>query len=107
MEEESSETGTEQLTFNGSCRPVDGVKVTTKSHTSTEDKKTITLRNMLEENRRGADLKWSLFVAACKSYRYDSCLKPFPPQFIINGLKDIEYLVRKNYVMFIIHKSSI
>jgi poly[ADP-ribose] polymerase 16 len=103
MQEERSETRGEQLPFNGNCRLVDGVKVSTKSVGDDGNKKTVTLRNILEGDGKGADLKWSLFVAACRSYRYDSCLKPFPPQYINNGLKDIECLVRKNY-MFMIHK---
>lgn len=92
MQEERSER-TGMLPFNGSCRAVDGLNVTTKSIRANEDKKTVTLRNILERDPKGADLKWSLFVAACRSYRYDSCLKPFPPQFVNNGLKDIEYLL--------------
>lgn len=87
MQGERSET-TRTLSFNGSSQAVDGFNVTAK-----EDKKIVTLRNILDRDPKGADLKLSLFVAACRSYRYDSCLKPFPPEFINNGLKDIEYLV--------------
>ncbi|PNF35496.1 Mono [ADP-ribose] polymerase PARP16 [Cryptotermes secundus] len=83
MQGERSET-----TFDGSSQAVDDFNVTAK-----EDKKIVTLRNILDKDRKGADLKLSLFVAACRSYRYDSCLKPFPPEFINNGLKDIEYLL--------------
>jgi hypothetical protein len=98
MQGERSET-TGALSFNGRCQTVDGYNVTTKSVTANEDKKTVTLRNILERDPKGADLKWSLFVAACRSYRYDSCLKPFPPEFINNGLKDIEYLVCHSYIL--------
>ncbi|KDR13804.1 hypothetical protein L798_12102, partial [Zootermopsis nevadensis] len=56
------------------------------------DKKVITLRNLLQADPQAADVKFSLFVAACQSYRYDSCLKPFPPQFIRDGVKDIDAL---------------
>jgi hypothetical protein len=98
MQGERNET-TGPLPFNGSCRAVDGINVTTKPATANKDNKTVTLRNIIERDPKGADLKWSLFVAACQSYRYDSCLKPFPPQFINNGLKDIEYLVCKNYIL--------
>jgi hypothetical protein len=97
--ERSERTGT--LPFNGSCRAVDGFNVTTKSVRANEDKKTVGLRKILERDPKGADLKWSLFVAACRSYRYDSCLKPFPPHFVNNGLKDIEYLVCKNYILYL------
>lgn len=41
-----------------------------------------------------ADLKWSLFVAACQSYKQDSCLRPFPPMFLKDGNKDFAALVR-------------
>lgn len=40
-----------------------------------------------------ADLKWNLFVAACQSYKYDSCLRPFPPMFYKDGFKDINSLL--------------
>jgi len=39
-----------------------------------------------------ADLKWSLFVAASQSYKHDSCLRPFPPMFLVDGNKDISAL---------------
>lgn len=56
-------------------------------------KKTSSLKHLLEKDPRAADLKWSLFVAASNTYRYDSCLKPFPPMYIKNECKDIEALV--------------
>ncbi|KYQ49075.1 Poly [ADP-ribose] polymerase 16 [Trachymyrmex zeteki] len=62
----------------------------------TEDveKKITSLKHLLEKDPRAADLKWSLFVAASNTYRYDSCLKPFPPMYIKNECKDIEALRR-------------
>lgn len=62
------------------------------SRISTRENKLITLRTLLEDDLPSADLKWSLFVAACQSYRYDSCLKPFPPYFINGDTKDIDGL---------------
>lgn len=56
-------------------------------------KKILSLKHILEKDLRAADLKWSLFVAACNTYRYDTCLKPFPPMYIKNECKDIEALV--------------
>lgn len=56
-------------------------------------KKISSLKHLLEKDPRAADLKWSLFVAASNTYRYDSCLKPFPPMYIKNECKDIEALV--------------
>lgn len=78
-----------------SHQAVDGINVTTES-SNVRDKKVITLRNLLQADPQAADVKFSLFVAACQSYRYDSCLKPFPPQFIRDGVKDIDALVCEN-----------
>jgi hypothetical protein len=33
----------------------------------------------LQRDANACELKWTLFVAAAQSYRYDSQLKPFPP----------------------------
>jgi len=57
------------------------------------ERKITSLKQLLEKDPRAADLKWSLFVAASNTYRYDSCLKPFPPMYIKNECKDIEALV--------------
>lgn len=51
------------------------------------------LRSILEKDSRAIDMKWSLFVAACQSYRFDTVLRPFPPAFVKDGVKDIELLV--------------
>lgn len=51
------------------------------------------LLNCFDKDLISADLKWSLFVAACQSYKYDSCLRPFPPMFYKDGSKDINQLV--------------
>jgi poly[ADP-ribose] polymerase 16 len=57
------------------------------------EKKITSLKHLLEKDSKAADLKWSLFVAASNTYRFDSCLKPFPPMYIKNECKDIEALV--------------
>jgi len=62
------------------------------------EKKISSLKHLLEKDPRAADLKWSLFVAASNTYRYDSCLKPFPPMYIKNECKDIEALVLSLYL---------
>ena len=41
-----------------------------------------------------ADLRCSLFVAAAKSYKRDSLLRPFPPRYSSRDNKDFEELVR-------------
>lgn len=56
------------------------------------DKKLTSLRLLLEKDLLAADVKWSLFVAACQHYRHDSCLKPFPPKFLKQDSKDIDSL---------------
>jgi hypothetical protein len=72
-----------------------GLNVTTGS-ANIGDKKAVILQNLLQADPQAADIKFSFFVAACQSYRYDSCLKPFPPQFIKDGIKDIDALVCEN-----------
>lgn len=57
------------------------------------ERKISSLKHFLEKDPKAADLKWSFFVAASNTYRYDSCLKPFPPMYIKNECKDIEALV--------------
>lgn len=57
------------------------------------EKKISSLKSLLAKDLKAADLKWSLFVAASNTYRYDTCLKPFPPMYIKNERKDIEALV--------------
>ncbi|XP_028522058.1 protein mono-ADP-ribosyltransferase PARP16 isoform X2 [Apis cerana] len=75
---------------------LDVLYTTRLDSTSQEDveKKIQCLKHLLEKDLRAADLKWSLFVAACNTYRYDTCLKPFPSMYIKNECKDIEALRR-------------
>ncbi|KAG7196686.1 hypothetical protein KM043_016018 [Ampulex compressa] len=57
-------------------------------------RKVSAVKKLLEKDLRAADLKWSLFIAASNTYRYDTCLRPFPPMYIKNECKDIETLRR-------------
>ncbi|XP_037957022.1 protein mono-ADP-ribosyltransferase PARP16 [Teleopsis dalmanni] len=41
------------------------------------------LGSMLRRDLLALDIKWTLFVAASKNYRYEELLKPYPPQFFI------------------------
>ncbi|XP_011558882.2 protein mono-ADP-ribosyltransferase PARP16 [Plutella xylostella] len=59
----------------------------------TLEKKAVHLRLVLEKDFKAADMKWSLFVAAAFSFRYESCLKPFPPGYWKNGIKDMDELL--------------
>ncbi|XP_051176079.1 protein mono-ADP-ribosyltransferase PARP16 [Leptopilina boulardi] len=56
------------------------------------EKKILSLKHLLEKDPKSADLKWSLFIAASHTYRYDTCLKPFPPMYIRKECKDIDAL---------------
>ncbi|KAF4526789.1 hypothetical protein B566_EDAN015585 [Ephemera danica] len=51
-----------------------------------------TLKRYLECDMTAVDVKLSLFVASAMSYRFDSCLKPFPPQYIEGLDKNIDKL---------------
>ncbi|CAK9811737.1 G2/mitotic-specific cyclin-B [Anthophora plagiata] len=80
---------------------VDVLCATRFNPTNQEDieKRIQSLRHVLENDIKAADLKWSLFVAACNTYRYDTCLKPFPPMYIKKECKDIEALRRATEVI--------
>uniref|UniRef100_A0A1A9WR64 ARTD15_N domain-containing protein n=1 Tax=Glossina brevipalpis TaxID=37001 RepID=A0A1A9WR64_9MUSC len=57
-------------------------------------KKIEALRSILETDILAADAKWTLFVAAALSYRYDSQLKPFPSRYAEEqSVCDIDSLV--------------
>ncbi|XP_063981787.1 protein mono-ADP-ribosyltransferase PARP16 [Diachasmimorpha longicaudata] len=55
-------------------------------------KKVLALKTLLDHDPHAADLKWSLFVTACNTYRHNTCLKPFPAAYIENECKDVEKL---------------
>lgn len=71
------------------------------------EKKIASLKHLLEKDSRAADLKWSFFVAASNTYRFDSCLKPFPSMYIKNECKDIEALVLPPHciILFLLRRS--
>lgn len=52
------------------------------------------LRNAIDRDHTAADLRISLVVAAAKSFKYDSCLLPFPADYIVNKEKKIDELNR-------------
>ncbi|XP_068626935.1 protein mono-ADP-ribosyltransferase PARP16 [Battus philenor] len=66
---------------------------TNQAKLDTLEKKAVHLRLVLEKDFKAADLKWSLFVAAAFSFRYESCLRPFPPAFMKDGVKDMDELL--------------
>lgn len=62
--------------------------------------KTKNLLESLQSDPMAADVKWSLFVSAANNYKFDSCLKPFPSQFVKDEEKDIESLVIIHHHIF-------
>lgn len=56
--------------------------------------KTKTLQYALESDLLACDAKWTLFVSAAFSYRFDAVLQPFPPQFVTEQSGyDIDFLM--------------
>lgn len=52
------------------------------------------IKEKIWQDPLAADLQWSLFLAALKSYRFDSVLRPFPPMFVgEDDEKDLKALV--------------
>lgn len=69
-------------------------KLTSESQSARDYlKKICDLKHVLSTDLIGADIKWTLFVTAAQSYRYDSQLKPFPPKFFLNNVMNIELLI--------------
>lgn len=60
--------------------------------TTTTQEKRQALSKCIRSDIHAADVRWSLFVAAAQSYKYDTILRPFPPQFICDGVKEIDRL---------------
>lgn len=46
----------------------------------------------LENDLNACDFKWTLFVAAANSYKYDSLLKPFPNAYVVDKILKINRL---------------
>lgn len=98
MEDKSCSSGME-----GSSRSQPGVVFESASEVKSDEelKSSPEINSMitallkyLSEDTLAADAKWNLFIAACQSYRYDSCLKPYPPMFFTRTReKDINSLV--------------
>lgn len=58
-----------------------------------ENNQAFSILKLLQKDLMAADLKWSLFIAASQSYKFDSCLRPFPPMYLRNDIKDINSVV--------------
>lgn len=62
------------------------------------------IKKTLKADFLASELKFSIFVAALKNYKHDFLIRPFPPDFIQDGEKNFEKLVRtcrKFYLNFI------
>lgn len=79
-------------------------------------KQILELKQMLEEDIAGCDIKWTLFVTAAQSYRFGSRLSPCPSKYLkqneinIDTILEIiskvtsfgnilEYIINKDYAM--------
>ncbi|XP_047349462.1 uncharacterized protein LOC124949030 isoform X2 [Vespa velutina] len=82
----------EKKLVNTNLGVLHSTKMDTTPYQDDTEKKIILLKHLLEKDPKAADLKWSLFISACNTYRYDTCLRPFPPMYIKNECKDIEAL---------------
>lgn len=71
----------------------------TNDNKDTWETKAAAVLQLLNEDIKAADLKWSLFIAASDSFRHETCLKPFPPKYVNDGTKDFDSLV--NNTLFI------
>lgn len=54
--------------------------------------KIVSLIKKIENDLNACDFKWTLFVTAANSYKYDSLLKPFPTAYVANKLLNINRL---------------
>lgn len=50
------------------------------------------LITVLADDLDACDFKWTLFVTAANSYKYDSLLKPFPSEYATNKVLNINSL---------------
>ena len=64
-------------------------------HDREEDGKKSRVLSALSSDLPASDCLVTLFLSALTSYRHDTILKPFPPDFVLkDGSKDIDGLVR-------------
>jgi hypothetical protein len=57
------------------------------------------IKQLLNDDIKGADLKLSIFISAANSFKRDSLLSPFPKSYQngSGGIKDFDLLVRRRY----------
>lgn len=65
---------------------------TVNSTTINSSAKIVSLITRIENDINACDFKWTLFVTAANSYKYDSLLKPFPNAYVANKLLNINHL---------------
>lgn len=69
------------------------VGILSSDRLDTADLKLQRVLSVVKKDLVAADLKWSLFVSACQSYKQDFCVRPFPALFLKDGNKDFQTLV--------------
>lgn len=61
-------------------------------NSNASNEKIVSLIKRLEIDLNACDFKWTLFVAAANSYKYDSLIKPFPNAFVVDKILNINHL---------------
>lgn len=64
--------------------------ISQQNHTINYMEKINAIHQVLANDLKACDIKWSLFVAAANGYRYVSKLKPYPSKFMINDTLNID-----------------
>lgn len=67
---------------------------TSSISTEGSQQKQLNLLRAIRADINACDIKWTLFVAAASSYRFDSQLKPMPSQYLDGKTFDIDKLRR-------------
>lgn len=62
-------------------------------NTEVRERKLIEIKEILQRDLTGTDLKLSLFISAAQNFKKNFLLSPFPPNYIDGENKDFERLV--------------
>lgn len=84
---------TESLLQTCSQTELDSTDLSGKQNTTNNGSPLEELIRKLKDDLNACDMKWTLFVAAAQSYRYDSQLKPFPAFYQMGTTVDITKLM--------------
>lgn len=61
-----------------------------QNHLNYKNDKIKALKEVLHNDIKACDIKWSLFIAAAQGYRFVSKLKPYPSKFMLNDVLNID-----------------